>query len=174
MLPSNNLFALVRAYDLEASPAKEKEVFISQGKQFLCDIEPYAEAIAPLFAGSGRKSSLAQFHYDAMLSVAYDIGLELFFDSRLPALIHGSHSKKAIRDAFLSLPVCYGVLRPELEEQMLSYRIKPMSRRAIEMFLFLGQPYFTIGRCRNPTYSDEIVYSVSLLHPFYQFLYRHY
>ena len=189
MFPSNNLFALVRAYDLVTVPVREKEAFVGQGREFLCDIKPYADAITPLFARTNGKTktrerkSLIQYRFDAMLSVAYDVGLEIFFDSALPSILQGRHSKRAIRDAFHSVPVCYGVMRPELEEQMRAYRMKVMQRREVEMFLFLGQPIFTIGRCREgggkrpdggKGGARGIIYSVSVLHPLFQFLYRNY
>ena len=172
MQPSNNLFALVRAYDHITQPAKTIEEFRTQSQCFLDEITHYANSIAPLFANNDKKANV-QSRYDATLSIVFDIGLDLFFDSGLPECIRNKTSKSTIRAAIESIPSPSCSLRPELEEQLTAYHIPLMSRRAIEVELFFGIPLFTIGRCLSNADGKrgEIVYGVSVLHPFLRFLF---
>lgn len=170
MIPSNNLFAVAKAYNLTSPPAKSKEEYLIQGKAFLDDVKPYAEAVLPLFNKTRKKTTSAQFQFDALTSVAYDIGLDLFFDSELPSVTENKLSKRELLKIFTGIPCFENILRSEIEEQMRKYRMPILSRREIEFRLFIGSPIFSIGRCIDPSGSGEIVYSVSVMHPLIQFL----
>ena len=172
MFPSNNLFALIRAFDITTPPAKSKEEFRTQGEQFLDAVKPYAEALSPYFRDKKIKATILQFQFDALLSVAYDIGTELFFDNRLHEIIGKKYSKNTLFNIFTAIPVFEGTLRHELAEQMHLYKMSPLTRREIEYRLFIGAPVFEIGRCKDPSGSGEIIYAPNVLHPFFQFLYR--
>ena len=172
MKPSNNLLAIVRAYDLMTPPAKTNEEFRLQSQLFLNDIMPYIKAINPLFQNGKRNPQQEQCQFDALLSVAFDIGLDLFFDSPLAAITPTTASKKKLREAFLSTPAFDDRLRPELMCQMKLYKMPPLSRRGIEFRLFIGAPTFTICRRLDPSGSKAIVYAPSVMHPLLQFLCR--
>lgn len=96
----------------------------------------------------------------------------------------------AIAAAFDDVPVCLGMLRPELTAQLIKYRMPLMSRRRYEAELFFGHPRFAVGpqlppdyraRCRaaadhpgDPAYPPppHRIFTPYVLHPFYLFLQR--
>lgn len=172
MSPSNNLFALVSAYDLTRPPAVSKEDLREQGQLFLNELMPYIDAIQPLVKKCSRSSESLQCRFDALLCVSYDAGLDLFFDSRLPSLVNTSCSKGKLLEAFNDIPVMNGILRPELEKQMRLYKMPICPRRENEMRLFIGAPIFTFGRCKDPSCHNRIIYGTSVMHPLLQFLSR--
>ena len=172
MFASNNLFALISAYNLTMPPAKSLDEFRSQSQEFIFTIKPFVDELSALFRKKGKVSLKEQFQFDAFLSVAFDAGLELFFDSRLPGILNKPCGKRTILEAFTSVPEWEGTLRPALAKQMSLYRMPPLSRREIEMQLYIGAPTFAIGRCKDPSDPKSIVYAPSVMHPIIQFLCR--
>ena len=168
MSPSQNAMALIRAFDLNMPPAKDKESFRLQSQLFLDAVAPYTAAVASLLAGSDPRSLTTQNRFDALLSVAYDVGIEVLVDSALPGLLGRCVPKSAVSAAFLSIPAFEDTLRDELQEQMQCYRLPLLPRRHFELELFNGNVYFTIGRTRER--DGSIVYAPSVLHPMYRFL----
>ena len=160
------------AYALTTPPAKSKEEFRAQGQLFLEQTRPFAAAIEPLFRKNDKKSDIVQQRFDALLSVAYDIGLDSFFDSSLPKIATSRHSKHTVREAFAEVPAVDDVIRTDLAEQMRQYKMPSLTRREIEHQLFLGNPVLTIGRCKDPSGSGAIVYAPTVMHPIMQFLCR--
>ena len=167
MRPSNNLFALIKAYDTNYSPAKDLKEFRTQSQLFLDEIEPYCHTVNRAMGKTSRADCGRQNHFDAMVSIAYDMGLDLFNATKLPALACGMASNAAMRHTRLALPCFNNTLRNELAESMRQYNMEYHSRRELEYKLWCGQPVFTIGRTKI---GDRIVFAPSVLHPVYSFL----
>ena len=167
MKPSNNLFALVRAYDTVTPPAHDKDEMILQSQSFLMMMEPYAKAITPLFENYTKKSPAVQNRFDAVMSIASDIGLDFLFATDLPDAVRRQAGKSDIRAAIHSIPEFCGMMRPELQEQMKLYGIRQSTRRSVEFDLFYGLTLFTFGRTKI---EGEIVYAPYVLHPFFRFM----
>lgn len=169
MSPTLNFLALVRAFDLQTPPAESKEEMRLQSQAVLDDAAPLIKAVSSLFPKNTKNSVVQQSRFDALLSVAFDVGLDAFFCSPLPDTVRLRLSRNAVREAFLSLPEFDGTLRSELRDQLELYRMPLLSRRAYESELFLSRPCFTFGRTRFKG-SDEIVYASSVIHPIVRFM----
>ena len=171
MSPSYNFMALVRAYDLRTPLAADIKEMRVQAQTLLDNVAPLAKTISSLFSVNAKGSIVQQNRFDALLSVAYDVGLDTFFCSPLPDTVRCPMTKTAITSAFLSVPEFDSQLRPELRNQLLSYRIPLLPRRGFEAALFLNNIYFSFGRTMSPL-EQEMVYAPYVLHPIVSFMMR--
>ena len=142
-----------------------------QAQILLDDVAPLAKTISSLFSGNSKGSVVQQNRFDALLSVAYDAGLDAFFCSPLPDTVRCPMTKTAITAAFLSVPEFDSQLRPELKQQLLSYRVPLLSRRGFEAALFFNNIYFSFGRTVSPM-EQEMIYAPYVLHPIVSFMMR--
>ena len=170
MFPSNNLLALVRAYDLFTPDVKSEEEFRMQSVLFLTDLEPYIKPVRCLFEGYDRKCKHLQNRFDALLSVAFDVGLDVLQSTSLPDLVMRDAPKQQVITAINSIPTFSGTMRQDIVLQMQRYGYPSLSRRQAEAELYCGRIYFSIGRSPDPVTGD-IAYRPHVLHPFLRFLY---
>lgn len=108
------------------------------------------------------KNFQQQFRFDALFSIAFDIGADLFFESPLPQLVISGGSVSLFREAILSIPSFNDDLNPSLADQLSRYKMPSLNRRDAELRLFLGHPIFVINKR----------FHVEVLHPLLQFLCR--
>ena len=171
MFPSTNFLALIRAYDLDSPVAKSRDEMRLYSQLLLDKVHDEIKALSSLFPKSAKSSVVQQNRFDALLSLAYDVGLDAFFASPLPDTVRCRMYKSHIRDAFCSLPEFNGTLRPEHRRQLALYSVPQLSRRQFEAELFFGNVFFTFGR----TTSDNdgcFVFSSIVVHPIIQFMMR--
>ncbi len=168
MRPSNYLYALVRAYDNNTQPVGTIEEFRQQSRDFAEQIMPYAQAVGDdLFGHESRGDCTLQCRYDALVSIAYDMGLDLFYATKLPEMVRQHACNKHIKQAILATPSFNDTLRDDLLQQLSLYRLEALPRRMVEYKLYCGEPLFTIGRTKQ---NGQIVFAPSVLHPVYTFL----
>lgn len=172
MLPTMNLMAMVRAYDPATPYAQNRKELRQQIHQFLSQIEPLLPVVESLTVNLGKKHPKKQFKFDALLSIAFDMGIDSFMKSPLPELISVEAPKKDIMAAIESTPKQSSILRPELVEQLYQYRLVkegfPIpSRRHYEALLFDGVIHFAIGPTQTP--DGTKAFGPLVLHPFFLF-----
>ena len=166
-----NLMAIVQAYDPTSPAAQSRDEFRQQALLLFQKAEPLIPLVQPLIGKQTRQYD-PQSAFDALLSIALDMGSDSFLMSEVPSLIRDKASKKRLTDAICSLPVTDNSLRPELTEQLYRYRIiKPgeaiPSRRHFEARLYFGIPYFTITPVRRNARVQS--FTPQVLHPFFLF-----
>ncbi len=167
MKPSLNAMALVRAFDLITPSAEDKDAFRIQSQLFLDMAEYCVDAVASLVSQNDSHPQTVQDRFDALLSLACDVGIETLLESPIPPLLGKEVPKSLVCQAFLAIPAFEDTLRDELKEQLQQYRLPLMPRRRYELELFYGNVFFRIGRtvdCKG-----AIVYAPSVLHPMYRF-----
>ena len=169
LFPSQTVLALVRAFDLVTPPAATKEEFRCQSQLFIDSVIPYVDTVASLLEGCDMHRQSTQNRFDALLSVAYDVGIDVLMESALPELLSRRPSKSAVTAAFMSLPAYEEVLRDELVGQLALYKLPLLPRRRFEVELFYGNIYFAIGPTLDT--AGNRVYAASVLHPLYRFFY---
>ena len=170
MIPSMNFAALVMAYKSTTPPANSVEEYRQQIRQLFDEAAPLLQAVDVWVCSCRRQLDKPQYAFDALLSIALDIGIDGIADSPLPGLLRTTTSKRSLANAILALPVRLGSLRPELETQLRHYGIVKKggpvpSRRHFESRLFDGISFFSIGRTLAP--DGNIVYAPMVLHPIF-------
>lgn len=171
MKPSNNLLALVSAYDPLTPLVASKEEFKERSLLFLARVEPCLKPVGALFEDSLRHRRFQQHQFDALLSIALDAGLDLLFSTPLPELVRNDSRKSLITDAIGNIPTFDGTVHDGLVEQLKYYRMDNIQRRTAEAELYFGCPCFVICRFRNPATGDTH-YKTTVMHPFLRFLCR--
>lgn len=167
-----NLMALARAYDLATPPANDRAELRQQSRLFLIQTEPLIPIVEAFIPNKMKKQPKAQFVFDALMSVALDIGADSFLSSPLPVLLCDDAPKREVLSALESLPVHHGTLRPELAEQLYRYNLvkkgAPIpSRRHYEARLYSGISHFAVGPVLTP--EGKKAFGTSVIHPFFLF-----
>lgn len=173
MTPSQNLYTLIMAYDITNKAVFDTDEMRSLMQQINERLMPCMDIVTSVLANYPSDKVQTQNRFDALLSIADDVGIELFVDSPLPRLVERHASKTAIREAIMNIPTLDGTLRTELEMQMKRYGIirkdSPIAcRRFFEAELFNGRYYFSITRVAG--HGNQRTFSVSVLHPLITFL----
>ncbi len=168
---SQNLFALIRAYDLDTPDVVSRDDFRVQSQHFINLAAPYEGAIGALVAHSALcNTPLAQFCFNALMSIAIDVGLDFLYLTSLPDLVTAGAGKKAISDAIRAIPAFSDRLRPTIADELKLYCQPCQPRRLVEADLFFGNVAYAIGRHKNA--AGQILYGPYALHPFFRFLSR--
>ena len=167
MTPSNNLYALVRAYDLATPYASDRQHLRMQAQEFLEELSPLIPEVNDIVSCYDVEKHMMQNSFDALLSVAYDAGIDALYLYGLADVVHRRVGIRAFVEVFSAVPTFHSQLRPELRHKFSEYHIDEPSRRQAEAELFFGRPYFSIG----PTLDDNgvKVFGPTVLHPFYRF-----
>ncbi len=118
-----NFAALVMAYKSTTPPANSVEEYRQQIRQLFDEAAPLLQAVDVWVCSCRRQLDKPQYAFDALLSIALDIGIDGIADSPLPGLLRTTTSKRSLANAILALPVRLGSLRPELETQLRHYGI---------------------------------------------------
>ena len=178
MKPSLYFMAIVFAYDEQTPPANDKKEFMQQSQMLLDGVEPLLAPVQELVLSHGgmrnrgkQNNDMMQFRFDALLSIAYDIGIDALEASPMASLNDARPARKKLRDAFLALPSLSFTLREDLPAQLKTYKLPLLPRQMYAYHLYCGTPFFMIGR--TPTDKPEgshIVYAPYVLHPIIQFM----
>lgn len=170
MKPSNNLYAIVRAFDLATPYAADRQQLKMQAQEFLEEISPLIPAVKDIVLGYHVDEPMMQDCFDALLSVAYDAGIDALYVYGLSDVMHRCIGISAFVEVFSAVPSFQSQLRPELRRKFSKYHIEEPSRRQAEAELIFGSPYFGIG----PSLDDRgvKVFGPTVLHPFYKSFYK--
>ena len=168
---STRLYALVRAYDLFTADAVSQSEYRQQIRDFGEFVKPYEMALNPLFKDChGLPRPLVQCRYEAAVSIAMDIGLDLFFLTGLPSVLSQGAGYNAISKELGEVPLFNGTLRSSLKAELKAFGIGERPRRCIELDLCRGISLFAVGRKLNS--DGEVVYGPFVMHPLWRFMAR--
>lgn len=181
--PTKYFQALVMAYDPFTPLAESAEELEWQSMLLAQESEPLLEVVRPAFA-STRPDAASQCRFDALMSVAMDVGVEMLQSFPLLDLVAQGAPKSQVQRALMAMPECFGTLRPFLADELRSYGLPQHSRRYYEAQLYAGHVTFVVGRRLppgEPTGTRVVTerrdsyfrFGPSVLHPFLQFFCRH-
>lgn len=174
--------ALVMAYDPFAPLAESLEELQNQSLLLAMDAEPL---LAPLRAALAQTQpeNAAQCRFDALMSVAMDVGAEMLQSYPLLELVAQGAPKGTVQRALMEIPECFGTLRPFLADELRAYGLPQHSRRYYEAQLYGGHVTFVVGRRLPPgeAMGTRVVtergdsffrFGPSVMHPFLQYFCR--
>ena len=169
MKASQNLFALFLAYDLLTPDVDTNDDFRDLSQLFIDKAAPYERSLSRVFdTPAMRGNPMGQFHFDVLLSIAMDVGIDFLYLTKLPDLVTQNAGKTAIHNAIRSIPSFTDILRPDLVDELSYYHLPIKPRRLFEAELYSGKLYFAVGRHKN--LDGTIHFGPYVLNPFYHFL----
>lgn len=167
---TQNIFALVWAFNPSIPPAESKKQLRQMERSFLESVSPLMDIVSEIFKGVKTTNPFnLQCRREAMLSILYDCGIDVFLQSGVTGLILSGASRREIAHAICDIPAMGNTIRPSLLPQLEKYSIMPLDRRHFEAELYNGNIFFTISLQLDE--EGRRVYAPAVISPFYRFLY---